>query len=224
MGRGSTSLEVKHNMILFTASFLVFSLAHQAASQAACPAGTQCINGNGDVTCTPCDAGTTCRVWITASGNLGNYYCQFDACLTEGAVCSGRVGICCNGLTCGTLTGATDRTCNAPATTTTTTTTTTTAASSQCTTVSGAVPNAPCVFPFIYNYKKYYTCTTAGGFSTPWCSTQTRFGKHVTGQWGDCNTSTCPLESTSGGGSTGGSYGSGGGSYGGGGFFGGWGK
>merc|ERR1712098_955906 len=213
----NSNFHLRLNMFLFTASFLVLALVHQGSPQASCPAGTQCINGQNEVTCTPCDAGTTCRVWITAAGNLGNYYCQFDACLTEGAVCSGRVGICCNGLTCDRATpDAADRTCVGPATTTTTTT-----ASGQCMTVSGAVPNAPCVFPFTYNKKKYYTCTTAGGFSKPWCSTQTRFGKHITGQWGDCDTNTCPSESSSSGGSYGGHGGSFGGSYGG---FGGWGK
>merc|ERR1712243_447701 len=95
--------------------------------------------------------------------------------------------------------GATDRTCFFEIViTTTTTATTTTAAASGCNTVSGSVPNAPCVFPFKYGGQTYTSCTTAGGFSKPWCSTRTNiFGFHVQGNWGDCNEATCPVSSTS---------------------------
>merc|ERR1712212_1036701 len=58
-------------------------------------------------------------------------------------------------------------------TTTTTTGTTTTTSSSKCMTTSGAVSGAECQFPFIYKGQIYNSCTTAGGFSQPWCSTGT---------------------------------------------------
>lgn len=72
-----------------------------------------------------------------------------------------------------------------------TTTTISTSLSGQCTTISGNVPNAACVFPFTFQGKEYRKCTTLGAFS-PWCSTQTdNSGKHVPGQWGNCNPHTC---------------------------------
>ena len=69
-------------------------------------------------------------------------------------------------------------------TTTITPVTTSTQSQSGCSTVSGV----PCVFPFNWNGNTYTSCTTDGGFSTPWCSTQTDlFGNHVTGNYGDCS-------------------------------------
>merc|ERR1712243_534114 len=170
-------------MFIYSASLLVLAFTPNALSQATCGAGTLCINSLNDVVCEPCDAGTTCRPWVTASGTIGNFYCQFDACLLEGTVCSGRVGTCCAGLACGRVTDdAADRTCFLDTTTTTTTTTTTASTttvtttappSGACMTISGNVPNAACVFPFTFNGTQYTRCTTAGGFSSPWCSRQT---------------------------------------------------
>merc|ERR1712212_177301 len=77
-------------------------------------------------------------------------------------------------------------------TTTTTTGTTTTTSSSKCMTTSGAVSGAECQFPFIYKGQIYNSCTTAGGFSQPWCSTGTNiFGFHINSEWGNC-ASNCP--------------------------------
>merc|ERR1712055_603503 len=118
---------------------------------------------------TPCPAGTACSQWTTSSGGLGAFYCQYTACLAEGAFCNNRVGKCCSGLDCSkTSESAVAQTCNKPTTTTaaptttttplttttatsesttTTTATTTTAAttttsSSKCMTTSGAVSGA----------------------------------------------------------------------------------
>ena len=44
-----------------------------------------------------------------------------------------------------------------------------TPAPSGCLTVSGS----PCVFPFSWQGVIHSSCTTAGGFSSPWCSTRT---------------------------------------------------
>ena len=52
----------------------------------------------------------------------------------------------------------------------------------------------------VFVYEKYiilgvtYTsCTTAGGFSEPWCSTATDTnGNHIIGYWGNCG-SGCPV-------------------------------
>merc|ERR1712222_243395 len=110
-----------------------------------------------------------------------------------------RVGKCCSGLDCSkTSESAVAQTCNKPPPTTTTTTTTTaapttttttgtttTTSSSKCLTTSGAVSGAECQFPFIYKGQVYNSCTTAGGFSQPWCSTGTNiFGFHINSEWG----------------------------------------
>merc|ERR1719402_1517303 len=94
---------------------LFSSISAKAQNRAAClAAGTLCYRAATDETlCSPCPAGQECRKF----SNGANHYCQYIACLTEGAVCSGRVGICCDGLSCGKLDGADSRTCNAPVTT-----------------------------------------------------------------------------------------------------------
>ena len=55
-------------------------------------------------------------------------------------------------------------------------------------TVLDVHPGRPCVFPFEYLNATFRTCTNVdadGG--RPWCSTQTdEAGRHVTGQWGHC--------------------------------------
>merc|ERR1711909_249194 len=114
--------------------------------------------GGGDETCStccsPCPAGTACGQWTTSSGSLGAFYCQYTACLAEGAFCNNRVGKCCSGLDCSkTSETAVAQTCNKPTTTTTAPTTTestttpieivvettTTSSSPKCMTTSGAV-------------------------------------------------------------------------------------
>jgi len=187
---------------------------------AQCGVGSQCKTKGGDETCStccsPCPAGTACSQWTTSSGSLGAFYCQYTACLAEGAFCNNRVGKCCSGLDCRkTNETAVAQTCNKPTTTTTapttttplttttsettttpieivvettttTATTTTTSSSSKCMTTSGAVSGAECQFPFVFQGQVYNSCTTAGGFSQPWCST----GTNTYRQWGYCD-STC---------------------------------
>merc|ERR1719357_1443310 len=141
---------------------------------AQCGVGSQCKTKVGVETCTPCPAGTSCSQWTTSSGSLGAFYCQYMVCLAEGAFCNNRVGTCCSGLECSkTSETAVAQTCNNPATTTITATTTTTTSASKCMTVSGAVSGAECQFPFVFKGRVYNSCTTAGGFSQPWCSTTT---------------------------------------------------
>merc|ERR1719315_863901 len=67
--------------------------------------------------------------------------------------------------------------------------------SSTCSTVSGANTGSKCVFPFKYQGVVHNACTTAGGFSRPWCSTKVDYwGKHDERYWGNCDTSTCKVE------------------------------
>merc|ERR1719300_933321 len=67
---------------------------------------------------------------------------------------------------------------------------------SPCYTVSGAMVQAACVFPFTFQGVTYSTCTTAGGFSRPWCSTATDTNtNHLKGYWGDCD-GNCPTSDT----------------------------
>merc|ERR1711872_925631 len=156
---------------------------------AQCGVGSQCKTKVGVETCTPCPAGTSCSQWTTSSGNLGAFYCQYTVCLAEGAFCNNRVGTCCSGLECSkTSETAVAQTCNYPATTTTASSTTTTSAS-KCMTVSGAVSGAECQFPFVFKGQVYNSCTTAGGFSQPWCATTNSY--YINSQWGNC-ASNCP--------------------------------
>merc|ERR1712212_303462 len=141
---------------------MIFALLLLAPSVfAQCGVGSLCKTKVGVETCTPCPAGTACSQWTTSSGGLGAFYCQYTACLAEGAFCNNRVGKCCSGLDCSkTSESAVAQTCNKPTTTTaaptttttpsTTTTTTastttpatTTTSSSKCMTTSGAVSGA----------------------------------------------------------------------------------
>merc|ERR550519_1558321 len=193
-------------------------LGSTAAQQ--CGIGDQCKTAAGLLgPCTgSCPAGTACSQWTSSSGSLGAYYCQFTFCLPEQMGCEGRIGTCCSGLECGLASDtATLKTCNAPATTTTTTVTTTTATTTpviivdtttattttqqpttttpgSCLTEGGNIVGAPCVFPFRHRGVTYNSCTYAGGFDKPWCSTATdRRGNHILGNFGDCN-SACPVE------------------------------
>jgi len=185
---------------------------------AECGVGSLCKTKVGVETCTPCPAGTACSQWTTSSGGLGAFYCQYTTCLAEGAFCNNRVGKCCSGLDCSkTSEDAVAQTCNkptttAPPTTTTSTTplttttsestttpieivvettTTTTTSPSKCITTSGAVSGAECQFPFVFKGQVYNSCTTAGGFSQPWCST----GSNAYRQWGYCASSCTGAES-----------------------------
>jgi hypothetical protein len=68
----------------------------------------------------------------------------------------------------------------------------------NCSTVSGANPNAMCIIPFEFNGITYHQCTTAGNDKndiTPWCSTLgDDSGEHVdeAGNWGNCGPN-CPI-------------------------------
>jgi len=43
----------------------------------------------------------------------------------------------------------------------------------------------------------YTSCTNAGGFEPAWCSTKTdAYGKHVLGNYGDCDPSRCTMPSS----------------------------
>merc|ERR1712121_610448 len=138
---------------------------------AECGVGSLCKTKVGVETCTPFPAGTACSQWTTSSGGLGAFYCQYTTCIAEGAFCNNRVGKCCSGLDCSkTSEDAVAQTCNKPTTTAPPTTTTTTSPS-KCITTSGAVSGAECQFPFVFQGQVYNSCTTAGGFSQPWCST-----------------------------------------------------
>merc|ERR1712106_540016 len=156
--------------------FALLLLAPSVFAQ--CGVGSLCKTKVGVETCTPCPAGTACSQWTTSSGGLGAFYCQYSACLAEGAFCNNRVGKCCSGLDCSkTSESAVAQTCNKPTTTaapptttttasesttttigivvettttTTTTSTATTTSSSQCMTTSGAVSGAECQFPFTF--------------------------------------------------------------------------
>merc|ERR1719367_1504495 len=67
-----------------------------------------------------------------------------------------------------------------------------------CTTVSGAAPNLPCIFPFRFNGVTHTTCIWDMAHLTEhkaWCSTLVDdSGHHVGGQgkWGNCG-SDCPI-------------------------------
>merc|ERR1711936_694162 len=157
---------------------MIFALLLLAPSVfAECGVGSLCKTKVGVETCTPCPAGTACSQWTTSSGGLGAFYCQYTTCLAEGAFCNNRVGKCCAGLDCSkTSEDAVAQTCNK---------TTTTSSPSKCITTSGAVSGAECQFPFVFQGQVYNSCTTAGGFSQPWCST----GSNAYRQWGYCASS-----------------------------------
>ena len=67
-----------------------------------------------------------------------------------------------------------------------------------CTTVSGAAPNLPCIFPFRFNGVTHTTCIWDMAHLTEhkaWCSTLVDdSGHHVGGQgkWGNCGPD-CPI-------------------------------
>ena len=71
----------------------------------------------------------------------------------------------------------------------------------KCSTVSGANPNAPCIFPFKFKNVTYHQCTKADnaeGDITPWCSTLIDdSGEHIgdAGNWGYCGPD-CSLDAS----------------------------
>ena len=70
-----------------------------------------------------------------------------------------------------------------------------TAGPATCTTVNGAEAGKKCVFPFTHKGVVHKACTYAGGFSKPWCSTRVDYwGRHMPGNWGDCDTVSCKVE------------------------------
>eukprot|EP00094_Tigriopus_californicus_P006154 TCALIF_05926-PA protein Name:"Similar to snk Serine protease snake (Drosophila melanogaster)" AED:0.19 eAED:0.19 QI:0/0.83/0.71/0.85/0.66/0.71/7/188/824 len=69
--------------------------------------------------------------------------------------------------------------------------------SKDCMTTTGSKnPNKPCVFPFKYRGKIYYSCAWVIFHITkgPWCSTQVdEDGNHIRGQYGVCQPEKCPI-------------------------------
>ena len=66
----------------------------------------------------------------------------------------------------------------------------------SCTTVGGAKPDQPCVFPFTNNGVTYNGCTTDNDpDGRNWCSVATDdAGVHLKGSWGHCPQEGCPLD------------------------------
>ena len=63
-----------------------------------------------------------------------------------------------------------------------------------CKTVSGPQTNQECKFPSIFRGEKHTTCISGRKRIRPWCSTGLNAnGGYVSGMWGYCNTSKCPL-------------------------------
>merc|ERR1711953_112630 len=55
--------------------------------------------------------------------------------------------------------------------------------------------NKLCSFPFVFDNKTYYGCTTdlKTGSNTLACSTKTNSAyEHIEGHWGECDPQTCP--------------------------------
>eukprot|EP00095_Tigriopus_kingsejongensis_P000444 maker-scaffold492_size156171-snap-gene-0.17 protein:Tk00444 transcript:maker-scaffold492_size156171-snap-gene-0.17-mRNA-1 annotation:"AT19278p" len=66
----------------------------------------------------------------------------------------------------------------------------------SCRTIGGKTPDQPCIFPFKYRGKIYYSCTWVIFHITkgPWCSTQVdEDGEHVRGKFGICGPATCDI-------------------------------
>merc|ERR1712010_409285 len=130
MGTQNEEFKDVKDKILRLRMFFALLLLLVPSVFAQCGVGSQCKTKGGDETCStccsPCPAGTACSQWTTSSGSLGAFYCQYTACLAEGAFCNNRVGKCCSGLDCSkTSETVVAQTCNKPTTTTTTLPTTT---------------------------------------------------------------------------------------------------
>ena len=65
-----------------------------------------------------------------------------------------------------------------------------------CKTISGSIKNKECQFPFTFRGTEYNTCITGSKRQQPWCPTELdNSGAYITGMWGYCDTSKCPLGS-----------------------------
>ena len=63
-----------------------------------------------------------------------------------------------------------------------------------CKTISGSHKNQECQFPFTFRGAVYDTCITGSKRRQPWCATELdNSGTYITGKWGYCDTSKCPL-------------------------------
>jgi len=61
-----------------------------------------------------------------------------------------------------------------------------------CQTVNGPDTYKSCEFPFVYQGKVYFTCTTVDNGHQPWCATKVNDKNHlIIGKWGICSNS-CP--------------------------------
>merc|ERR1712025_630162 len=208
---------IKMFLITVIVSLCIFSAT---SAQSCAGAGASCRDATFAETC-QCPTGTLCS---PNTPFTGAFFCQYTFCLPDSMFCDGNIGVCCSGK-CEQLAGATYKTCTAVTTTTTTTTTTsTTTVTTTTTTVTTTTTQAPiqiiiattttttaapsstvctttagaaCVFPFTYMGTTYTSCTNAGGFQTPWCSTKTdQYGNHIIGNFGDCNANTCAAAAT----------------------------
>merc|ERR1712064_84502 len=179
MGRVHGGHIIKMFLITVIVSLSIFSAT---SAQSCAGAGASCRDATFAETC-QCPTGTLCS---PNTPFTGAFFCQYTFCLPDSMFCDGNIGVCCSGK-CEQLAGATYKTCTAVTTTTTTVTTTTTQApiqiiiattttttttaappSTVCTTTAGTA----CVFPFTYMGTTYTSCTNAGGFQKPWCSTK----------------------------------------------------
>merc|ERR1712064_221109 len=180
MGRIHGGHIIKMFLITVIVSLSIFSATN---AQSCAGAGASCRDAAFAETC-QCPTGTLCS---PNTPFTGAFFCQYTFCLPDSMFCDGNIGVCCSGK-CEQLAGATYKTCTAV-----TTTSTAAPSSTVCTTTAGTA----CVFPFTYMGTTYTSCTNAGGFQTPWCSTKTdQYGNHIIGNYGDCNSNTCTAAAT----------------------------
>jgi len=61
-----------------------------------------------------------------------------------------------------------------------------------CQTVGGPDAHKSCKFPFVYQGKVFFTCTSVDNGHQPWCATEVNDKNHlIIGKWGSCSNS-CP--------------------------------
>merc|ERR1712112_539427 len=167
---------------------VVVHLGWATAQEANCAAGKKCFETDTEIRllCKSCVEGATCKPYPEGSIKLEDFSCQMEECIKDGETCNlrsaaGNAGTCCEGLECegGKCKAAsTENKCSTTAT-------------------SEGKASTPCVFPFKHGSKTFTSCTTAGGYQEPWCSTKVdSSGKHVQGNYGTCDMRKCDSCST----------------------------